>query len=552
MIQAERASALASEPLTAGDPAEVAGYRLHARLGAGGMGRVYLASTPGGRPVALKVIRPEYGDDEDFRRRFRQEIQAARRVHGLYTAQVLDADPDATPSWLVTAYVPGPSLQQAVTEHGALPAETVLLLMAGVAEALQAIHAAGIVHRDLKPSNVLLAHDGPRVIDFGIARAAEATAVTRSGIRVGSPQFMAPEQILDQPVSPAIDMFALGSLAAFAALGRAPFGEGSEAAVLYRVLHEPADLTGCPAHLRILIERCLAKEPAARPAPAEVIQSCRAQTAGRTMDLAQSWLPSALAAAMAHHAAQSPAADAPTGAKTLEAGDPPDRGRWRFSRSTMIVGLAAAVLLAALVGVTLLALRGSPRQRGGQALAAAASPRQARGTDLHATASRSPSPSPTAAAGVDSCLVGSWTETADDLINKIYNVSVQFTGRGAEQSFTADGRSVNNYGKGTLFTATINGVRWTDVFRGMATMHYQAQHGMLLISQISPHGSWALLDNGVTNNSGPLSIDPAPERYTCSGNVLREYANNDSTVLTRRQPRRQLSPDQIARSPGAQ
>ena len=153
---------MALEPLTGDDPAEVAGYRLRARLGAGGMGRVYLAFTPGGRPVALKVMRPEFGGDEEFRARFRQEIQAAWQVHGLYTAQVLDAGPDADPPWLVTAYVAGPSLQQAVRDHGPMPAETVVQLMAGVAEALQVIHAAGVVHRDLKPSNVLLAPDGPR------------------------------------------------------------------------------------------------------------------------------------------------------------------------------------------------------------------------------------------------------------------------------------------------------------------------------------------------------------------------------------------------------
>jgi len=282
------------EPLTTSDPAEVAGYRLHGRLGAGGMGRVYLAFTPGGRPVALKMVRPELGDDRDFRNRFYQEVEAARRVHGLYTAQVLDADPVATPPWLVTAYVPGPSLHQAVARHGPMPAETVLVLMAGVAEALQVIHAAGVVHRDLKPSNVLLAPDGPRVIDFGISRAAEATALTRTGTRVGSPQYMAPEQVADRPVTAAADVFALGSLAAFAAVGRAPFGEGSEVAVLYRVLHEPPDLSSCPPSLRGIIERCLAKEPAERPTPAEVVSWCRAQTAGRSQQIARPWLPAAV------------------------------------------------------------------------------------------------------------------------------------------------------------------------------------------------------------------------------------------------------------------
>jgi serine/threonine kinase PknH len=268
------------QPLTSEDPAAVGGYRLHGRLGAGGMGRVYMASTPAGRPVALKVVRPELGEDQVFRARFRQEIHAARRVHGLYTAQVLDADPAATPPWLVTAYVPGPSLHEAVTGHGPMPEAMAFRLVAGIAEALQAIHSAGVVHRDLKPSNVLLAPDGPRVIDFGIARALEATSLTRTGMMVGSPQFMAPEQILDKPVTPAIDVFALGSLAAYAVLGRPPFGEGHTAAVSYRVLHEPPDLNGCPPQLRTLIDRCLRKDAAARPAPSQIVEFCRARATG--------------------------------------------------------------------------------------------------------------------------------------------------------------------------------------------------------------------------------------------------------------------------------
>ncbi|MEV8409373.1 serine/threonine-protein kinase, partial [Streptomyces niveus] len=160
------------QPLQAADPVEVAGYRLAARLGAGGMGRVYLAHTQGGRPVAIKVVRPELADDPDFRRRFGREIRAAQRVRGAYTAELIDADADGVPPWLATLYVPGPSLAEAVARQGPLSVTAVLWLMAGMAEALQAIHAEGIVHRDLKPSNVLLAADGPRVIDFGIALAA--------------------------------------------------------------------------------------------------------------------------------------------------------------------------------------------------------------------------------------------------------------------------------------------------------------------------------------------------------------------------------------------
>ena len=276
------------QPLTDDDPAEIGGYRLRARLGAGGMGRVYLAATPAGRLVALKVVRPELGDDPEFRARFRQEIEAARRVHGLYTAQLLDADPVATPPWLVTAYVSGPSLQQAVARHGPMPGSMVFRLIAGVAEALQAIHAAGVVHRDLKPSNVLLAPDGPRVIDFGIARALESASLTRAGIMMGSPCSWRPSRSWTSP-SPRRSMCS-GS-------GRWPSTPHSAARPLarvttrrssHRVLHEQPDLDGCPAPLRTLIGSCLAKDAAARPALGQILEFCATWAGGMT-DSSPSW-----------------------------------------------------------------------------------------------------------------------------------------------------------------------------------------------------------------------------------------------------------------------
>src|ERR1700722_4939952 len=275
------------QPLTSDDPATIGGYRLEARLGSGGMGRVYLAFTPAGRPVALKVVRSDLADDQDFRIRFEQEIQAARRVRGLYTAELIDADPAASPPWLVTAYVPGPSVEEVIHCDGPMPEAMVFRLIAGVAEALQAIHAAGVIHRDLKPSNVLLAQDGPRVIDFGIARALAATPMTRTGASLGAPDYMSPEQILNRPVTPAIDVFALGSLAAFAAVGRLPFGRGQITEVAHRVVREPPDLAGCPAGLVTLIEGCLQKEPQARPVPGQIIEFCVAR-AGLLGDSSQS------------------------------------------------------------------------------------------------------------------------------------------------------------------------------------------------------------------------------------------------------------------------
>ncbi|MFD9907536.1 serine/threonine-protein kinase [Streptomyces sp. NPDC059063] len=268
------------QPLQADDPPVVAGYRLAARLGAGGMGRVYLSHTQGGRPVAIKVVRPELADDPAFRRRFHREVEAARRVRGAYTAELVDADTDGIPPWLATLYVPGPSLAEAVARRGPMPVPAVLWLVAGVAEALAAIHGAGIVHRDLKPSNVLLAADGPRVIDFGISLAAGVTSYTATGIAVGTPQFMAPEQASGGAVTAATDVFALGQTAAFAALGKALYGDGPSVSVLYRIVHEEPDLSELPEQLRPLIARCLAAAPEDRATLAEIVTWCRQRLGG--------------------------------------------------------------------------------------------------------------------------------------------------------------------------------------------------------------------------------------------------------------------------------
>lgn len=285
------------------DPQFVAGYRLTARLGAGGMGKVYLSYTPGGRPVAIKVIRSDFSEDPEFRRRFQREVRAAERVQGLYTAPVIDSDTEAERPWLATAYVPGPSLAAAVSEHGGLPVETVLYLVAGVAEALQVIHGAGIVHRDLKPSNVLLASDGPRVIDFGIARAADATALTGSGAAIGTPCFMAPEQAAAGAVTEATDIFALGQVTAYAALGTPAFGEGASHAVLYRIVHAEPVLDGLPEELSELVTRCLDKDPARRPGVAEVIGMCQRASGQTQLRRPEDWLPVAVAADVTQRAA---------------------------------------------------------------------------------------------------------------------------------------------------------------------------------------------------------------------------------------------------------
>ncbi|MFF8797114.1 protein kinase [Streptomyces globisporus] len=282
------------QPLKADDPAVVGGYRLAAVLGAGGMGKVYLSYTPGGRPLAIKVIRAEFGEDPEFRRRFQQEVRSAQRVQGLYTAPVIDSDTEGAQPWLATAYVPGPSLAHAVARHGGLPLRSVLLLTVGVAEALGVIHGAGIVHRDLKPANVLLAADGPRVIDFGIARAADTTALTGTGVSVGTPAFMAPEQAAAGTVTPATDVFALGQIAAYAAIGAPAFGEGPSHAVLYRIVHEDPDLSRLPDELRPLVSRCLSRDPADRPALADIIRMCH-EISPEPLRQGEDWLPQEVA-----------------------------------------------------------------------------------------------------------------------------------------------------------------------------------------------------------------------------------------------------------------
>ncbi|MEU3449348.1 serine/threonine-protein kinase [Streptomyces thermolilacinus] len=288
------------QPLEAGEPRAIGPYRLLGRLGSGGMGRVYLARSEGGRTVAVKVVHPHFALDEEFRARFRREAESARRVGGRWTAPVLDADPDAPVPWIATGYVAGPSLTRAVAGHGPLPERSVRVLGAGLAQALAAVHAHGLVHRDVKPSNVLLALDGPRLIDFGIARVMDGTAsLTSTGVSVGSPGYMSPEQITGAAggggVTGASDVFSLGAVLAYAATGTAPFSGDSSAALLYKVVHEEPELDpALTGPLRDAVAACLAKDPAARPAPAELAASLAAGAATAGGAPAGGWLPAAL------------------------------------------------------------------------------------------------------------------------------------------------------------------------------------------------------------------------------------------------------------------
>ncbi|MER5773018.1 serine/threonine-protein kinase [Streptomyces sp. NPDC002039] len=306
------------EPLDPADPHRIGPYRLLSRLGAGGTGQVYLARSDRGRTVAVTLVRPDLALREEFRVRFRQEVAAARRVGGDWTAPVLDADTEAEVPWFATGHVAGPSLRQAVArDFGPLPPRTVRVLATGLTHALRDIHRVGLIHRDLKPSNVLLTLDGPRVIGFGIAGAPHGShgshgsrgpdgldgtgqGSARPGMLVGSLGFTAPEQARGEPITPACDVFHLGAVLAYAATGRMPFGDaeqpGGAAGLLLRVVEAEADLTGVPADLLDLVRACLLKDPAARPTSAEVWARFGAGDTATDVRALEPWLPMPLVA----------------------------------------------------------------------------------------------------------------------------------------------------------------------------------------------------------------------------------------------------------------
>ncbi|WP_138905716.1 serine/threonine-protein kinase, partial [Streptomyces albidochromogenes] len=266
-------------------------YRLEAVLGSGGMGVVHLATSGSGLRLAVKVVHADFAADPEFRARFRQEVSAARRVSGAFTAPVVDADTDAERPWMATLFIEGPTLAERVKRNGPLETEELLRLGAGLAESLRDIHRAGVVHRDLKPSNVLLAADGPKVIDFGISRPTDSDLRTETGKLIGTPPFMAPEQFQrPREVGPAADVFAMGSVLVHAATGRGPFDSDSPYIVAYQVVHDEPDLTGVPDALVPLFARCLAKEPADRPTPDALMAALRS-AAYPTADDTQAFIP---------------------------------------------------------------------------------------------------------------------------------------------------------------------------------------------------------------------------------------------------------------------
>ncbi|TDC53685.1 serine/threonine protein kinase [Actinomadura sp. KC345] len=333
-------------PLRPDDPRTIGPYRLGERLGQGGMGQVFLAESPGGRQVAVKLIRPEHAADARFRERFAREVEAARKVGGFHTAQVVDADPAAATPWMATAFVPGESLRDEVARGGPLPPDRVRALGAALAEGLAAIHDHGLVHRDLKPGNVIMSPDGPRIIDFGIARAADAAPMTSEGAVIGTYAFMSPEQVLGDRVETPSDVFALGCVLTFAATGRGPFDATTIPAIVHRILREGPRLDGVDEGLRTLLAACLAKEPAARPTTSVILEHLADPAANPLPEPAAPVTPAAPAV---------PAPDAPTQlrgtmAETKAVGadaptSPATRGR-QVPRRALVIGAAGAVAAA--------------------------------------------------------------------------------------------------------------------------------------------------------------------------------------------------------------
>jgi len=345
------------DELQVGDPRQVGTYTLLARLGSGGMGQVYFGRSLGGRHVAVKVIRADLAQDHSFRARFAREVEAARRVSGAFTAPVIDADPDAPMPWLVTDYVHGPSLGDAVARHGPLPLPAVLTLAARLAEGLSAVHAAGVIHRDLKPANVLLAEDGPRLIDFGISQAADFAQITSPTSVLGTPGFIAPELIQGDSVGPSSDIFTMGAVLAYAATGELPFGSGPADARTLRVLYLAPDLDRVPAGLKPLLQRCLAKDPAERPTADEFLADLVAACPDAADDQ-EDWLPAGILAEIR----QRPLPEAELATSRLRVTAPPQtlapapaggRRSWQqlLSRRRRIWAGGTAAVVTAVIGI---------------------------------------------------------------------------------------------------------------------------------------------------------------------------------------------------------
>lgn len=394
-------------PLETSDPASIGSYRILAELGRGGMGRVFLGSSPDGRLVAVKQVRAQLTGDDGFRARFRREVDASRKVSGAYTAAVIDADPDAQVPWLASEFVVGPSLLEAIEAAGPLPEASTLRLAAGLAAALADVHRAGLMHRDLKPSNVLLTGDGIRVIDFGIARAADdpgGSQLTHTGWLVGTPSYMSPEQAEGRQLTPAGDIFSLGCVLVMACTGISPFAAPTAAQTLYKIVHSRADLASISDRPRAIIEPCLAKDPADRPTPARLRESI-----GRIAPSLQPWpepIHQMIAAQRAEVARFIKDPNAPSTLVFLPPGDShspvavteekaPDRSAGRPSNAPIAIGAGAVVLVGVLLAFILMFYDSGDGRRAANASGASMAP------STPSSSLSSPSPSPSRLGGLD-------------------------------------------------------------------------------------------------------------------------------------------------------
>lgn len=539
-------------PLEPTDPHELGGYQLLGRIGAGGMGAVYLAETRTGRKLAIKAILKEFVQDPEFRTRFRREAAAAMKVRGRYLATLIDADPDGAQPWLAVEYVEGPSLTAVVQSSGPLSEPDLRSVIGGVAEALRSVHQAGIVHRDLKPSNILLGDEGPFVIDFGISQSSDSTSLTRTGLKVGTPAFMAPEQVRGSIATPAADVWALGAVALYAATGQRAFGEGDTTVVYYRVVHEPPDLSSCPAWLLPLVRACLAKDPQARPNLQEVLDFVNGVPAdlrtattkivpgdgstggGSTGDGATgadpgiddlthvggpsaSLLPEDDDETVVKLAAAAPGADlAP------EPEPEPTRRGW-LKRPVTWLAAAGVVLVAGAVVTT--AVLGS---RSGAAPAGSASA----SVSVSASASASASSSP--AAAIDECLVGSWEQkdlaTQLPLNGKTYDTT-GWNGRVLE--FRADGTQVVDYADAEPLRSQIPAGEYVETWKGTTSYELTTESGVMTFDAVD-YG-----DTKVTRKLGGSgdTFEPKglsqPLKYTCDESTLTQWADGFEAMFTR-------------------
>ncbi|HEV6952694.1 MAG TPA: serine/threonine-protein kinase [Promicromonospora sp.] len=537
-------------PLDADDPQELGGYPLIGRIGAGGMGVVYLARTRTGRKLAMKAILKDYVRDPEFRTRFRRETAAAMKVRGRHLATLIDADPDGEQPWMAVEYVEGPSLTTVVQQGGPLPEQDVRRVVAGVAEALRAVHQAGIVHRDLKPSNILLGEEGPFVIDFGIAQASDSTALTRTGLKVGTPSFMAPEQVRGSLSTPAADVWALGAVALYAATGQRAFGEGDTTVVYYRVVHEEPDLGACPAWLLPLVRACLAKDPEDRPSLQEVqdfVNEVPADLRTATTKIVpgpDASSPDDDATALRDEDATAlrtggtggtgapdgdddaptvvkvPAARAaaePTPAPAATAGDGPGtdrRGLWR--RPITWVATAALVLVVG-AGATAIGL-GLPS-----------------GVPEGGPTSPSASASPSPAAVIDECLVGRWR--LDELSAQVAvnaEVTLDATGfEGRVTEFRPDGTQLVHYDDAEPLRAPTSAGEYTETWTGTAVYPVRTEDGVLTTTGVDHsdiHVVKAIGDR--TQEYQPSSGTPRVA-YTCDEAAYTETTDGYEAAYTR-------------------